>query len=230
MKSEPIESYLIENWPPRTIDPDNAIIYRKQQTKNGRYVKRYSNKWTQYLEYLLINYIRKRKSKYLLREIPCINDKNKKLDYMLISGNPEKMYFGSSDARSDKLPWFALIEAQWDQNKHVRDFLGNDFGKLCMWEPNSSKGKSKIAIFNVRVSKNNTDSWQDVHKKEMGKIKKIIDREDKTNSKYCLLITSRIARKKIVVYSCYVGKPLCKEMKQIVIDKKREIQDPKSGK
>lgn len=126
------KTYFRKNWPPVNTKGKLATYHGK-----------ISNKFSQYLEYLLQKYCRS-KNLYILNEVRCSEDDNKKMDYLICNETELKKYLWSNK-KAIKIPADVCVEAQWDKNKFIKDFIKNDFPKLAKFK----KTKLRVAIANV---------------------------------------------------------------------------------
>jgi hypothetical protein len=124
------KQFFLKEWPPKT-----------EEGKIPHYCKKISNKFTQYLEYILQKYC-KQKGSYLLREIRYDKKDSGKMDYLICNKKELNNYWNGKDAA--KISADVCIEAQWDKNKFTNDFVETDFPKLCRF-----KSKLKVAIAGV---------------------------------------------------------------------------------
>lgn len=175
--------FILKNWPPII----NGHLIRSPQSD------RLSNYFSQYLHYILCNYIKSHENYYLHQEVEC-KEYRRKLDYFIGNGNVLH-YFTGKDPKKNR--WIALIESQWgnNNNKKIRDYLNVDFPKLIEWETNY-RDQVKVALLDMTGHRGD---WKLNHQSMISSLQDKASNDSK--SRYMVLITSRDAKKQIVGYT-----------------------------
>lgn len=175
--------FILQNWPPII----NGYLVRSPQSG------RLSNYFSQYLHYLLCNYVQLHDNYFFHQELEC-NEYVRKLDYLIGKGDGLQ-YFKGKEAKN--IRWIALIESQWGNNnkKKINDYLNVDFPKLIEWE-SKYRDQVKIALLDMTGHSGN---WLTNHQNMIRSLRAKAKYDVK--SRYMVLITSRKLKEKIIGYT-----------------------------